>query len=60
MGTDTISDFNGSLSFADLEIIQRGSSTVISIVSTEETLVSLLRTNAALITEADFADFIAV
>jgi Ca2+-binding RTX toxin-like protein len=63
MGTDTIYDFengvdllqlDGGLSFGQLEITQSGSSTKISITDTGETLATLLRTNATLITEADF------
>ncbi|MBE9127752.1 VCBS repeat-containing protein, partial [Coleofasciculus sp. LEGE 07081] len=61
MGTDTIYDFedgidllqlDGGLSFGQLEINQSGSSTKISIAG--ETLATLLRTDATLITEADF------
>lgn len=63
MGTDTIYDFEDGidllgldrgLSFGQLEITQSGSSTKISITDTGETLATLLRTNATLITEADF------
>ncbi|MEQ8467477.1 DUF4347 domain-containing protein [Coleofasciculus sp. E1-EBD-02] len=61
MGTDTIYDFengvdllqlDGGLSFGQLDIVERGSSTQISFG--EETLVTLLRTDSTLITEADF------
>lgn len=63
MGTDTIYDFengvdllqlDGGLSFGQLEITQSGSSTKINFAETGETLATLLRTNATLITEADF------
>jgi Ca2+-binding RTX toxin-like protein len=63
MGADTIFDFedgvdllqlNDGLTFADLDIIKRGSSTLIRIADTQETLVRLLRTDVELISALDF------
>ncbi|NER23393.1 MAG: DUF4347 domain-containing protein [Symploca sp. SIO1C2] len=64
MGTDTIYDFedgvdslqfNGGISFGQLEIVQSGSSTRINLNDTGETLAILTETDAGLITEADFS-----
>jgi hypothetical protein len=63
MGTDTIYDFkdgvdllrlDGGLSFGQLNIVQRGSSTQISDAITGDVFVSLYNTNSTLITQADF------
>jgi Ca2+-binding RTX toxin-like protein len=63
MGTDTIYDFedgldllrlDGGLTFGQLNIVQRGSSTQISDSITGDVLVSLYNTNSTLITQADF------
>jgi Ca2+-binding RTX toxin-like protein len=62
-GTDTISGFEngqdsfwlaGSLTFAQLNITQSNSNTLIAIASSGEVLASLTGINASLITEADF------
>jgi hypothetical protein len=63
MGADTIYGFedgvdllrlDGGLSFGQLDIVQRGSSTQISDSLTGDVLVSLYSTNSTLITQADF------
>lgn len=53
-GGQDIIRLNGGLTFGDLQIAQSGSSTLIKIASTGETLASLVNTNSALIGKDNF------